>query len=177
MATAGPQSATHVRRPIHRHQARTIVSRTTPGKRSWPCRSSFRFPSSTPTRVRAQGPDLRNVAHTGFSCQELFGCPSQLDPVDERLEQSLRLRSIPTAAVHNAGGHAVVAVLHELIPSLPCLEPIPVNGQSARQEAVVVAGKSLRHSLRQKRPCLVFSPARVRGPDAACGSVVARDGR
>jgi len=105
------------------------------------------------------------------------GCLCQLDPVDGRLEQSLRLGSIPTAAVHNAGGHAVVAVLHELVPNLPCRETIPVNGRTARRDAVVVAGRILRHSLRQKRACLVFSPARVRRPDAACGSVVARDGR
>ena len=53
----------------------------------------------------------------------------------------------------------------------------PREWPERRRDGVVVAGKILRHSLRQKRACLVFSPARVRRPDAACGSVVARDGR
>src|SRR5205807_8960575 len=91
-----------------------------------------RASGSPPARQRGYGrrgricvtrPALVLAGRSGWGA---FASSTQLTGASN---QSLRLGSIPTAAVHNAGGHAVVAVWHELVPNLPCRETIPVNGR------------------------------------------------
>lgn len=85
MATPGPQSATHVRRPLHCHQGRTNVCRTKPGKRSWPRRPCFRFPPSAPTPGMGTGAgSVRHRQQPPANRVHLFTCtnpPSASRPI------------------------------------------------------------------------------------------------